>query len=369
MRKSYVWAVLIAGGLSIWMASPLLVPLITGGASHGEGEAVAATTQKDEAAPVKLFRVRTKSFAAEPYRASVTAQGVTEASANVEVRARSNGTILAVNVKQGSEVKAGDVLCEIDIGSWKTDMLRAEAERVSADRDLKAIEKLAKQDFASEAQLLTQRARKDSADAAVAALNLEKEYKTVKAPSGGVLIEKPAEVGTLMQPGALCATVSTMDPVLVVAQIGERYVPYLTEGFEAGAKLATGEEVRGKVRFIAKASDAATRTFRVELEVPNPGIKIRQGVSAELKADLPPVPAHKLPGSALSLDDSGKFGVRVVNADNTTTFTPVTVVAQTVDGMWVTGLPPQANIVTVGQDYVRDGEKVEPIVDTADAAQ
>ena len=371
MRKSYLWAFGIAAVLGIWMASPYLMALVTGGSSNGEVESAAASGTGGAAAeaPVKLFRVRTKSFQAQPYLAAVNAQGTTEASANVDVRARSNGVALSVPVRQGQEVKAGDVLCEIDIGSWKTDMLRAEAEKVSADRDLGATEKLAKQRYATESQLMSQRARKEAADAAVAALNLEKDYKTVKAPVGGVLIQKPAEAGTLFQPGDLCATVSTLDPLLVAVSISERFVGYLVEGYPAEAKLATGETVQGKVKFIAKSADAATRTFRVELEVPNPGAKLRQGVTAALRAQLPPVQAHKIPGSILSLNDEGKLGVRIVKPDSTTEFVMVTIIEQVPDGMWVTGLPPSADIITVGQDFVKDGEKVEAVVDTADAGQ
>jgi multidrug efflux system membrane fusion protein len=352
------------------MASPHLVPLITGQAPHAEGEAAgAAGAAQAETKAEKLFRVRTKNSTAQPYRAAVSAQGSTEASANVEVRARSTGVALNVPVRQGQEVKKGDTLCEIDLGSWDSDMQRAEADSVSADRDLAAVEKLARQRYATESQLMSLRARKDAADASIAKLKLEKEYKLVKAPSNGVLIQKPIEAGSLLQPGALCATISTLDPLLVVVQVSERYVGYLVEGYPANAKLATGEEVSGTVRFIAKSSDAATRTFRVELEVPNPGGKLRQGVTAQLRAELPPVQAHKIAGSVLSLNDAGKIGVRVVKDDQTTEFVPVTVIEQATDGMWVTGLPASANIITVGQEFVRDGEKVEAVVDTAEAAQ
>ena len=368
MRRSYLWAAGIAGVLALWMASPLLLPLLTGAAPHDEGGAVVA---EGEAAPSvqKLFRVRTKTFTAEAYQAIVSAQGVTEASSHVEARSRASGATLAVMAKQGSEVKKGDILCEVDLGSWTTDMARAEADRASAERDLNAAEKLLRQRYASESQVIALRARMEAADAAIATMKLEKDYKSILSPADGVLIEKPVEAGTLLSPGDLCATVSTLDPLLVVAQISERYIPFVTEGFAASAKLATGETVEGKVRFIAKTSDIATRTFKVELEVPNPGARIRQGVTAELQAKLPPLAAHKLPGSILSLDDKGMFGVRVLNADDTTMFTPVTVVAQAPDGMWVTGLPTSVEVVTLGQDFVRDGEKVDPVLETADASQ
>ena len=96
---------------------------------------------------------------------------------------------------------------------------------------------------------------------------------------------------------------------------------------------------------------------------------MREGVTTELSVGLPPRLAQKLPGSVLILNDAGKFGVRVLNADNTTQFTPVEVIAQDIDGMWVTGLASSVNLVVLGQDYVRDGEKVDPAVETAEVTQ
>ena len=170
-----------------------------------------------------------------------------------------------------------------------------------------------------------------------------------------------------MEQGSVCATISMLDPVLVTAQVAERLIPYVREGMLAKAKLATGENVEGTVTFIGKAADVATRTFRVELTVKNPTKSIREGVTAEIFVPTPPVPSHKLPASALMLDDDGRFGVRAMQDDGTTKFMPVTMLAQERDGSWVTGLPSQLRIVVVGQDYVKDGEKVEAVEDVAEA--
>jgi multidrug efflux system membrane fusion protein len=94
---------------------------------------------------------------------------------------------------------------------------------------------------------------------------------------------------------------------------------------------------------------------------------MREGVTAELFADLPATAAHKIPSSILSLNDEGAFGVRQMMPDNTTKFTPVMVVSQEADGMWVTGLPAEVTLVVLGQDFIRDGEKVEPVTETARA--
>ena len=359
MRKSYIWAAAITVGLGLWMASPYLL-----GTSASEEVAT-----EQAAAPVKLFKVKVKTFTAISRVAVVTANGVTAASKRVDARARTNGTVMESLVAQGKSVKAGDVLCKLDMASRKADLLQAKASLASAQRDFEATEKLAKNSYATQSKLSSDKARLDAAQAALMSIVIDVGYLDIKAPVDGVLIEKPAEAGSLLAVGGLCATISKLDPLLVVVQISESYIPYVVEGMTAKAKLATGEEVEGKVSFISKTADLATRTFKVELEVANPGERMREGVTAELSVGLPPQLAQKLPGSALILNEAGKFGVRVLNADNTTQFTPVNVIAQENDGMWVTGLGSTVSIVTLGQDYVRDGEKVEPVVETAEAAQ
>ena len=356
MRKSYIWASAITVTLGLWMASPYLM----GATTSEEGAAV------ETAAAEKLFKVRVKTFTAIPRVAVVTANGVTAASKRVDARARTNGTIMESLFAQGQSVKAGDVLCKLDMASREANLAQAKASLASAQRDFDATEKLVKDSYATQAKLWSEKARLDMAMATLDSIEKDVGYLDIKAPVDGVLIEKPAEAGSLLSIGGLCATISKLDPLLVAVQISETYVPYVIEGMTAKAKLATGEVVDGRVSFISKTADLATRTFRVELEIANPGERMREGVTTELSVGLPPQLAHKLPGSILILNDAGKFGVRILNADDTTHFKAVDVIAQDIDGMWVTGLDNSVSIVILGQDYVRDGEKIEPVVETAE---
>ena len=364
MRKSYFWAAAITIGLGAWMYSPKLMPMIM-------GEAPPATepekTEETQAETVLPFKVRVKTFTATQRVAEVTARGVTEASSRVEARARTSGAIIEQAFRQGDDVKAGDIMCKLDMGARQTQLAQAKALLASAQRDLDATTKLAKKNFATDAQLLSQRAAVDAAKSAIEQLELDISWVEIKAPVSGVLVDKPMEAGSLLSPGGLCGTISVLDPMLASTQVSERYIPYLREGMTAKARLATGQTVTGKVRNIAKSGDLATRTFKVELEIPNPNGQLREGVTAELAVSLPPIPAHKLPGSVLGLNDTGQFGVRLLNADKTTKFMPVQVISQDPDGMWIGGLPNEVTVVTTGQDYVRDGEIVEPVVETAEA--
>ena len=162
-----------------------------------------------------------------------------------------------------------------------------------------------------------------------------------------------------MQPGSLCATVIRLDPIKLVGFVPETEVDRVQVGALAGARLVSGREVSGNVTFISRSADQTTRTFRVEIQVPNPDFSIRDGQTAEILIASEGELAHKLPGSALTLDAMGRLGVRVVGADNLVEFVPVTLLRDTVDGVWLAGLPEEADVIVVGQEFVTAGVRVE----------
>jgi multidrug efflux system membrane fusion protein len=169
------------------------------------------------------------------------------------------------------------------------------------------------------------------------------------------------DVGDYLSPGQPCALVVALDPFLVVGRVSEQDVHYIQIGNAGWAKLVTGERVEGKVRFVAKSSDAATRTFRVELEVPNPNGALRDGITAEMHIAAATVEAHKISPAILTLDERGQLGVRIVDQNKRVRFVLVKIIGDGPDGVWVTGLPKQVTIITVGQDYVSEGELVNAV--------
>jgi multidrug efflux system membrane fusion protein len=140
--------------------------------------------------------------------------------------------------------------------------------------------------------------------------------------------------------------------------VPEVQVDRVEVGSPAAARLSTGREVQGRVTFLSRASDAATRTFRAEVEVANPDLALRDGQTVEIAISAEGRSAHLLPQSAMTLNDDGDLGVRVVDADNRAQFVPIGVVRDSVEGMWVTGLPDAADVIVVGQEYVTEGVPV-----------
>ena len=196
--------------------------------------------------------------------------------------------------------------------------------------------------------------------AAVAIATRDIENVTIKAPFAGLLESDTAELGTFLSSGAACATVIQLDPIKLVGYAPEADVAAIEVGALAGARLISGRDVTGRVTFLSRSADPSTRTFRVEVEIPNPDFTIRDGQTVEMAISAAGLAAHLVPQSALTLDDQGQIGLRIVGADNRAEFAPVTVLRDTLEGIWVAGLADEVDIIVVGQDFVTAGVLVEP---------
>jgi multidrug efflux system membrane fusion protein len=183
------------------------------------------------------------------------------------------------------------------------------------------------------------------------------ERLEIVAPFAGALETDTAELGALLQPGSICASLIALDPIALVGFAAERDVDRLQVGAPARARLVTGRVVEGRIRFVARSADEETRTYRVEVAAPNPDLAIRDGMTAEITIGLESQPAHFAPQSALTLDKDGRLGVRLVVYD-VARFAPATILSDAPNGVWLAGLPDEAAIIVVGQEYAADGRPV-----------
>jgi multidrug efflux system membrane fusion protein len=147
--------------------------------------------------------------------------------------------------------------------------------------------------------------------------------------------------------------------MLLVGRVAEKEVHLLELDQKVTGVLSDGTEVHGPVSFIGAQSDPATRTYAVEIEVPNPDYSLRSGLTTEIRIPVAEVMAQKISPALFALDDSGRIGVRTVNDDGVVEFHPVRIVRDEPDGVWVSGLPEVATLITVGQELVVPGEAVE----------
>lgn len=346
-----------------------LVDMVRGaGAAENETDAAAPA---DDAAPQQVAETPVETpersvsvvamrSSAQQIDRGVILRGRTEASREVEVRAETSGRVVSEPLRKGGAVDAGQLLCALDPGTRRSALAEAEARLAEARLQFTAAERLSQDGFATETRAASARAALQGAEAGVAAAMAELGRLEIRAPFAGLLETDTAELGALLQPGALCATVVQLDPIRLVGFVPEVDVDKVQTGAMAGARLTSGREVIGRVTFVARTADPATRTFRVEVTVPNADLSIRDGQTAEIGIAATGTIAHLVPGSALTLDDSGAIGLRIVDADSRALFMPIGIVRDTTEGLWVTGLPDEVDLIVVGQEFVRDGVRVVP---------
>ena len=366
-RTGPLVAVLIAAGVGGWMWSG---DVIEGGIGpRGEPVIIA---ERNEAAEAELFAVRTVVVEPRERAETLIVRGRTEADASIPVRTETAGTLERRLVEKGDAVGAGTEVCRIDAGTRESVLVQARAARAQAQAsleqaefDLQSNEQLVERGFATESRLQGLRAAADAAraqiaqaDAQIAQAEEEIARTVVVARASGIVQDPIAEPGDVLQVGGVCITLVDLDPLVVTGQVPETQVGALATGMEAAVRLVTGEEVGGRLRFIAPAADPETRTFAVEVAVPNPESRLRAGVTATALIPLEPTEATPILASWVTLDDDGRLGVGTVEDDGTVGFAPVRVLAQDTETTWVAGLSGGTRVITLGADYVVPGQRV-----------
>ena len=373
--------------------------------------AIAAADASDTAEAVAVVALRSE---AREVPDAVLVRGQSEAARQVEVRAETTGNVVSEPLRAGAFVEAGQLLCEIDAGSRAASLGEAEA-RLAAARaavpeaearvpeaqarvaeaearleeariNQNAASRLSEGGFASDTRVAgadatlraaeaavtasstgletvqagieTARANVQAAEASVEQARLEIDKLSIRAPFAGLLETDTAELGALLQQGSPCATIIQLDPMKLVGFLPEAQVDRVSVGADAGARLVSGGETAGEVTFLSRSADDVTRTFRVEVTVPNPDLAIRDGQTVEMIIQAEPARAHLVPASALTLNDDGALGLRVVEAGGIVGFAPATIVRDTREGVLVSGLPDRIDVITVGQEYVTEGVPV-----------
>jgi multidrug efflux system membrane fusion protein len=306
-----------------------------------------------------LFKVRAMQSQASQRINALEVSGQTEANRIVTVRAEVAGRIEKMNVQKGDLVKIGDVLCQIAVDTRQTDFDEARASFKSAEIEYKGLMDLRNQGLQSEVMLAKSEAALATSQANLKRTELALQKTRVVAPFNGVVEMQPVEQGDYLNVGQSCVTVMEIDPILVRGQIAERSVNQVELGREVAVTLITGETLQGQITYIARSPDSTTRTFPLEVTVFSPGESIRAGISARMQVPLGSQLAHLITPAAMVLNDSGQMGVRIVEADGSVAFKQVSVVGESTEGVWVKGLPDQINLITVGQEEVFEGQKVE----------
>lgn len=358
MRTTYITALVIAVLLGLWLASGTL-----GGDDQAPHVTLADQKRADErvsedAAPT---RVRVTVINAAPRDRLVKVRGKTENKRTVEVKVELAGRIIARPVERGTKVATGDLLCELSVEDRQASLTEARAALSQAQIEFQGALSLKEKGYNSDTAIAGAKARLAAAQANINRRELDLKKTRVRAPFAGIVEDVHQEIGAYVVPGASCATVVDMDPMLLVGRVSEQDIVQLSVGQQAIGYLRNGNVVRGPVSFIGQQNDPTTRTYAIEIQLPNPQEILRSGITTEIHIPVESIMAQKVSPALFSLSDNGGIGIRTINTDNIVEFHAVKILADAEDGAWVTGLPNRAAIITVGQELVTAGERVDPI--------
>lgn len=350
MKLSSLLAALALGCVvMLWLA---LGPEAQSGAARSDADA--AQVDPPEPDPVPVIALRSEARALP---STLVLRGVTEASRKVEAKAQTSGLVVSEPQRKGARVERGDLLCEIETGERESQLAEANARLAQAQADAEASRSLAQKGYSSETALAADLTALAAAEAAIKRIELDIARRQIHAPFDGVLETDAAEIGDLMQPGSVCASIVALNPIHVVGFASEAEVGAIRLDAPAEARVLGGETRAAEVSFVSRVADPDTRTFRVEATTENADEALRDGMTAELTIPLESARAHLAPHSALTLDEAGALGVRVVDGDRAA-FQPVVILRDDAEGVWLAGLPDEAAIVVLGQEYVTDRSRV-----------
>jgi multidrug efflux system membrane fusion protein len=289
----------------------------------------------------------------------VVLRGKTENKRTVSVKAETAGRIVERPVERGERVEAGEVLCQISLEDRYAKLTEMREAFNQAQIEYQGSLKLKERGFQSDTAIAQTKARLAAAEAQVQRSEIEIQRTYVRAPFAGVVEDVHQEVGDYVTPGAACVTVVDLNPMLLVGRVAEKDVQLLELDQHVTGLLSDGTEVTGPVSFIGQQSDPATRAYAVEIQVPNADYALRSGLTTEIRVPVAQVLAQKISPALFALNDLGQIGVRTVDESGKVRFHPVQIVRDTPDGVWVSGLPEVATLITVGQELVVPGELVE----------
>jgi multidrug efflux system membrane fusion protein len=354
MKASRITAVGLVAAAALWVLSGHLLP-------RDSAESKAAL-RADVAKPEKRFRVAVIDTDVVSHSRKLVLSGRTEADRKVVTFARTNGLLQELKVRRGSRVKKGDVIAILSDDAREAQVLQAQALVAQRTVELEAKRKLVATNAIPKLDLNVLEAQFKAAEAALASAEAERDRGIITAPWDGVITEV-AEVGTsaFAFTGKEIAQMVGLDPMLAVVEVSERKVANVKVGDMAEVKLVSGQTREGRIRYVSKSAVPATRTYRVEVELQNADYAIPDGITAEVAIPLAPVPATRVPRSALVVSSAGDIGVRTIDADSKVGFFRATIVEDDQRFMWLGGLPSGARVIVQGQDFVREGNLVDAV--------
>ena len=413
MKRSIIVAFLILAGVVGWLGSGQITNV------NAQDEANSNTTENKDTNSYKsddnsneneelVFSVETEIFKANLIDQSIELQGQTIHNKKIDVKSETSGNISELNFSRGDKVNKNLSLVLISMDDREEKLLSAQKDLERLSKELILNEKnrdnllrqniekikLYEIEYASAKQLIDKglssksklslasfnlaNAEADREDIKIkfesTLANLEAQISNVKsllknikldiaktnisAPFDGIISEKMVEETEFISIGTPLFTIIDLDPIKIEGYLSEFDVNKVSVGTNAIIEDSNGIKKNGTITFISPSAEISTRTFEITIEANNKDLTYKSGITTKIIIKGSELKAHKIPPSILTLLDDGTVGVKAVNKENNVVFYPTKTIKDTIDGMWVSGLPESVNLIISGQEYISIGEKI-----------
>jgi multidrug efflux system membrane fusion protein len=353
-------------------------------------------------------KVEVKEFIFSQIDQSIELQGQTTHNKKIDVKSETTGNIINIAFKRGDKVSKGEELIKISIENRKEllNSAKKDLDRLNKELELneknkinrlsqnKELIKLYEIEFASAKQLIDKglssksklslasfnlaNARSDQEDILITFesqqssigaqianvrsqlknIELDIDKTVINSPFSGIISDKMIEESEYITPGNIMFTIIDLNPIKIQGYLSEFDVNKVSLGTKAIIENTNGLKKTGTISFISPSAETSTRTFEITIEADNADLSFKSGITTKITIAGSELKAHKIPPSILTLQDDGTVGVKAVNDENIVIFYPTTSVKDTIDGIWVSGLPDKVNLIVTGQEYVAIGESV-----------
>ena len=310
--------------------------------------------KKDSKLP---FLVEVVEKKAEPNISYIIGQGDVSPIRQIALKSETYGKVEKIHFHKGEVVKKNDIIITLSVDDKRANLLSTKAKLSKAKQDYKTEKLLSKSGHSSERRLEELRYVLKTAEAAYRTAQIQVEKTKITAPFDGVLDMLNVEVGDYLNMHVNIATIVDNHELLIHTNVPQHEISHVKKGNIVKIKFANYDTSSGLVRFVSNMADSTTRTFRVEISLKNEN-SLPSGINATVYLPRKAVMSHKVPGSVLLLDENDHLGIKVVNDQNIVEFFPIERIDSNKNDTYVTGLPYNARIITLGQGFVSVGENV-----------
>lgn len=363
MKANHFVAILVFIASAIWVLTGDFASVGGAIAQDSEQQTVASTQAEAEknAQDTKAQRVGFVVIPTIEHARSVRISGTTQADKTTALTARENGVVGELAISQGDIVKKGDLIARLDPEGRDIALLSAKQLVDQRQADATARRALVKRGTLPKLQLDSTLSSLRQAESDLASRQAEMERLAVYAPFDGIVNIVDVQIGAAVQPGAKIATLIALDPIIGLGEVNESDLPIAKVGNKAQLRLVNGQIVDGTVRYVSRQADPVTRTYSVEVDVPNPNLTIPAGMTTEVILRGQTVTSTPVPRSIITLNDAGDLGVRAVDTDNKVVFYPIDIVDDSTEALILAGIPTGSRIIVLGQNIVSEGQTVNPV--------